>query len=233
MKSSKEYYNQIANNYHAQSNARIDYLNAIDDLIVQQFESVEIGNYLDIGAGDGRRGIKISKALNINNTVLLDESSNMLKGIQKFQMKIINDSVFNIGDTTKYDLITCLWNVIGHFESRSQRFQFFSKIDQLLNRHGVLIFDVNNRYNVINYGFDNVMNTISKERNKKSDVGWYDIGNGNQKTKVYVHSPFDIDDYLVNTNLRVENTWYINYETGKMERTFFEGQLCYKVVKDV
>lgn len=234
MKESKTYYNLIANNYKKQSNERIKYLNAIDDLIISDLKNSKINNYLDIGAGDGRRSFYIANAIKAKNLTLLDESTEMLKNISvKNNTKIVTDSFSKYKPQQTFDLITCLWNVIGHFESEELRFKFFEKISKLLNASGALYLDVNNRYNILNYGSDNVMRSLSKDFMNDKSSGWFDIRSGNAKTKVYIHSPFDINKYIEPTDLIIELVQYVNYDSGKIESSFFEGQLFYKIIKDV
>ena len=52
-------YDEIAPFYETYSSKRQHYLDAIDDLVIEHFESAS--RWLDIGAGDGRRLEKIRK----------------------------------------------------------------------------------------------------------------------------------------------------------------------------
>lgn len=231
MKNSKEYYNSIANLYSVQSNERLSYLNTIDDLVVEKMKSYSNLNYLDIGSGDGRRALKIAKNLSPIRLSLLDDSAAMLKLLDDKEVIIHEVSFLEFNTSEKYDFISCLWNVLGHFPSRNHRIEFFHKIENLLSKKGVLILDVNNRYNISYYGFENVMNNVMKDRNNVEDNGWFSLGDTHSATKVYIHNPFDIVEYIEETSLQILDTFYINYETGKLEKTFFEGQLLYVIGK--
>ena len=96
---------------------------------------------------------------------------------------------------------------------------------------GVFIYDVNNRYNIAHYGFESVSKNITNDRFDDDNKGWFDLATGANKTKVYIHSPFDIEHYLKPTNLILEETVYIDYSTGVKKSNFFEGQLVYKLRK--
>ncbi len=231
MKNSKEYYDSIANSYSAQSNERLSYLNAIDDLVVEKMKGYSNLNYLDIGSGDGRRALKIAKELNLSKLSLLDDSAGMLRLLDDKQVIHHEVSFFEFNTNEEYDFISCLWNVLGHFPSKNHRIEFFHKIDNLLSEKGILIFDVNNRYNISYYGFENVMNNVMKDRSNEEESGWFSLGDTQTSTKVYIHNPFDISEYLKDTSLQIIDTLYINYETGKLEKTFFEGQLVYVIGK--
>ncbi|MBR9847597.1 MAG: class I SAM-dependent methyltransferase [Algicola sp.] len=187
MNNSKSYYDQIARNYGEQATARINYLDAIDHLIITDVNGKNIENYLDIGAGDGRRSIKISNNISVNNVTLLDESSEMLNKLQDSKFDIVNESFLDFNSTKKYDLITCLWNVIGHLPDKKSRILFFDKISNLLSDNGAFYFDVNNRYNISNYGYKNVMITLDKDNYNAANRGWFTIGAEETKTNVYIH----------------------------------------------
>ncbi|WP_417372074.1 methyltransferase domain-containing protein [Gelidibacter japonicus] len=232
MKNSREYYDSIAISYNTQSKERLPYLNAIDDLVVEKMKNHSNLNYLDIGSGDGRRAIKITNKLNISKLSLLEDSEGMLKLLNDKKVILHNVSFFEFSSNDSYDLITCLWNVLGHFPSKNHRFEFFHKIENLLSEKGVLIFDVNNRYNISYYGFENVMNNLVNDRSNNEDTGWFSLRNENVATKVYIHNPFDINEYLKDTSLQLIDTLFVNYETGNLEKTFFEGQLFYIIGKN-
>ena len=232
MNDSKTYYDSIAKVYDEQSKQRIAYLNAVDDIIINDCKTVDINTYLDIGSGNGRRALKIANALNIKSTTLLDNSSNMLKGLSSFEdVYAVDMSIFDFNTSEKFDLITCLWNVIGHFPSIEYMQLFFDKVSDLLSDDGVLIFDVNNRYNISHYGNKSVMKNMQNDVSKINDAGWFTIGANEYKTKVYIHSPFDIYDYLKKINLLLDSIFYVDYNSGIIRDTFFEGQLVYKLRK--
>ncbi len=232
MKNSRTYYNHLANEYIKQSSSRIAYLNAIDEIIIKMTKN-NISNYLDIGCGDGRRSLKISSEIGVtDNIILVDDSNKMLNKLNESdKIQVNNSSIFDFSSPIKFNLITCLWNVLGHFPSKDLRIQFFKKIDELLDANGILIFDVNNRYNISHYGYNNVAGNLQRDFLKEIDSGWFTLGSENNKTNVYIHSPFDITEYIAETNLRLESTKFIDYSTGEEKETFFEGQLLYKIIK--
>ncbi|PHR74603.1 MAG: hypothetical protein COA67_00580 [Lutibacter sp.] len=232
MKNSKSYYNSLANTYSVQVNDRIKYLNAIDDFIINDNLNV-VDNYLDIGCGDGRRSVKISESINVKyETILVDDSLKMLSKFEgKPNIKTFNQSIFDFNHSDKFNLITCLWNVLGHFPSKEAIISLFQKINDLLVNGGAFIFDVNNRYNISHYGYENVERNLKNDKLNMENNGWFKLGNEPNQTKVYVHSPFDIEEYLLDTDLILEQVKYIDYKTGEPKETFFEGQLLYKITK--
>lgn len=235
MKNSKGYYNSTANTYSAQSDSKVEYLNAVDTFIIENMSQTQLNNYLDIGTGDGRRALKLKEKFNISNsTVLIDDSKEMLSHIKNLaSIKIVNESIFNYKSDIKFSLITCLWNVLGHFPSKDLRIEFFKIIENLLEPGGIFIYDVNNRFNIEYYGNKNVEKNLKKDYLKEEKAGWFELTEGLNKTQVYIHSPFDIDIYLKQTNLVLDDVVYLDYKTGELKDTFFEGQLIYKIHKPV
>ncbi|GGD84951.1 class I SAM-dependent methyltransferase [Planktosalinus lacus] len=231
MLDSKKYYNVIAKDYTLISKERINYLNAVDDIIISENKNKKINNYLDIGSGDGRRSLKMINSLNPLNSTLVDDSSKMLEQIKSVKnLTIANNSFFDYKTDRKFDLITCLWNVIGHINSNTLRKQFFQIIEKRLNSGGVFYLDVNNRYNITHYGYSNVMKNLKIDFLSPSDNnGVFHIGEGDKKTKVFIHNPFDLTSYVKNLNLEIQKTWFLDYNTGEIKDTFFEGQLFYKI----
>jgi 2-polyprenyl-3-methyl-5-hydroxy-6-metoxy-1,4-benzoquinol methylase len=230
MKDSQAYYNSIANVYDQQSKRRIDYLNAVDTIVITECKNKGYKSYLDIGAGNGRRSLKIAKELRITDTTLIDNSIKMLHDLSSFEDVIALDvSIFDFDTAKKFDLITCLWNVVGHFPSQELMKRFFIKISSLLSVEGMFIFDVNNRYNISHYGTNSVMKNLQRDHNNDDNSGWFMLGDDINKTKVYIHSPFDLEGYILDTNLKQEAVYYLDYESGILKDTFFEGQLLYKI----
>src|SRR5262249_6546697 len=52
----------------------------------------------------------------------------------------------------RFDVITCLWNVLGHVTTADKRQQALSSAAHLLSPHGLLFLDVIHRYNLRSYG---------------------------------------------------------------------------------
>jgi hypothetical protein len=77
----------------------------------------------------------------------------------------------------------------------------------------------------------NVMRNLTLDHQKADRAGWFTLEENGTFTDVYVHCPFDIEQYLVDLNLQVEKVEYIDYKTGDKKTTFFEGQLLYYITK--
>ena len=233
MINSKNYYDNIATNYHMEALAKMNYLNAVDNYIIKTMTDEKINGFMDVGTGDGRRALKLINYFKItSNIVLVDDSKEMLEQMELDDNIILfSDNVINYKSTQRFSLITCLWNVLGHFPSVEDRIDFFKLVEEHLRPGGVFIYDVNNRYNIAHYGSESVANNIIKDRYNNANSGWFDLATGGNKTKVYIHSPFDIENYIKPTHLTLEETVYIDYTTGVLKSNFLEGQLVYKLRK--
>jgi SAM-dependent methyltransferase len=233
MKNSQDYYDELSESYDSETLKRKNYLNTIDDYIINTCDDKVVNNYMDIGSGDGRRSLKIAESIGVRTQIILvDNSEKMTEKVKKNKKISIFNTPFNdLNINVEFDLITCLWNVIGHFSSYESRLDFFKKIDSMLSPNGVFIFDVNNRYNIEEYGKLNVANNIRLDMFNEENRGYFTLGKAPNQTEVYIHTPFDINDYLKPTNLLIDDTKYIHYLTGLEANTFFEGQLLYKIRK--
>lgn len=228
MKSSEAYYDHLAAAYREISGNRKAYLDAIDQYVVESAGSVR--HYLDIGAGDGYRSHKIAKGVRPEKVTLLDNSAEIASLIPEDEkLEVVIASIAEFTTELKYDLITCLWNVLGHVGDTADRLGFFQRVKSLLSPDGQLILDVNNRYNIAHYGNAEVMNNLSKDLLKDPEAGWFHLGTEDNSTRVYVHAPFEIDRMATATGLKVLEVAYVDYRTGEKQPTFFEGQLYYRI----
>ncbi|MBK8683453.1 MAG: class I SAM-dependent methyltransferase [Bacteroidetes bacterium] len=204
----------------------------MDEIIVNKFRNKQVLDYLDVGSGDGIRAISIAKKIACKKITLVDNSEilhscrNLTSDIN-ISLNLIKSSICEIQITKKYDLITCLWNVLGHLNDIDERERTFLKFKKVLSKHGSLVIDVNNRYNISNYGYVNVMHNLSRDILNDLNSGWFTLNIGNDSTNVYIHAPLEIDAMCNKVGLKVSQVIYIDYNSGEVKDTFFEGQLLY------
>ncbi len=232
---SNTYYDQLAQEYSGIYAKRANYLNAVDDLIFQVMDGLNVINYLDIGCGDGTRSLKIIERIKPNHAVLIDNSEKMLesaKSLYKGNISFIHGDVLHFRSEMKFDLITCLWNVIGHFPDKQYKIAFFKSVKHLLTDKGVFIFDVNNRYNMAHYGFRSVARNMINDVVKANDRGSFRLQIGSDShTNVYIHHPYELESILHAAGFRMKDKHYINYASGSITRNPLGGQLYYCISK--
>ncbi len=231
---SDKFYTLFSRSYHEYSSGKVKYLNAVNSFIVK--ESISPKSMIDVGCGDGRRARKIADVLKINHLVMIDNSDGMIE-LAKNNLGVtvhkndISDHGFIIGD--RYDLVTHLWNVLGHVPS-SNRKTAVVNMSKLVTHNGYIYIDVNNRYNISHYGFISVCRNIFKDILKPNDVnGDFNLKvitpNGQIETIVHIFSPFEIEELIKSAGLKIEKRKIINYVSGKSCKTIFGGQLLYKI----
>jgi SAM-dependent methyltransferase len=229
---SKEYYNKIADDYSAMLLKRERYLKAIENEVCN---SKDVKNYLDIGCGDGSRSIRIISELKPLKSILIDESDQMVNlfTVRKdLNIQLITGNFLNEEFKDTFDVIACLWNVLGHVETRELRLAFLKKIYNLLDESGTLYFDVNNRYNIRTYGKLNVISNIIKDFFKLKKTGYWRINpKKNVSSIVYIHNPFEMGKLLKEAGFMKFKKLYFDYNTGTKVNSFFAGQILYKVQK--
>lgn len=234
MYTSKQFYNEFAKSYDDYSKTKELYLCAVEKFIKN--ESIVRGSLLDIGAGSGKRSLKIAKDINAKDLTLIDSSVGMISMLDKSSsvtvlVKDVSDKSFDLH--YKYDVVTSLWNVIGHVPTEEKRLIFLSNIKKCVQEDGSVFLDVNNRYNISQYGFLSVLKNIFKDIFQLKDRGDYllslDTKKGKIKTLVHVFSPFEIERLFRVSGLRIVKREIIDYRTGKKVRSIWAGQILYKL----
>ena len=173
--------------------------------------------------------------------MLVDNSSEMVKLAKKnTKYVVIQDSISSTTFTLKkkikkgsMQVITCLWNVLGHLPSIHERKIALQRMELFLAHNGKIILDVSNRYNMAHYGAGVVIGNILK------DVLFPYVSHGDETYTIYVNkkisipsschffSPFEIDTLIRKTKLQILEKKYIDYQTGKTVRTFLQGHIAY------
>ncbi len=237
MSKSKNMYSLLADNYSDYANIKNKYIQRVDSLIINNCQKSPL-NYLDIGTGDGKRAINIAKLVKAKYTVLSDSCEEMLANVEKN----IADEVILYDITEKYffkrkfDLITALWNVFGHIDNEESRLTSLYNIYNILEDGGRFYFDVNNRYNIDNYGLGNVLINIFRDIipffNDSGDFNFEINVNGKSVPSfVHIHSPFEIFTLIKKTKFQVNKVYVIDYENGTLKNSYFKGQLLIELIK--
>lgn len=146
-------YERLAPAYLAFSKQRELYIRGIEREIIARVPG-GAHSLLDIGAGDGLRATRMARSAGIARMVLVEPSPAMA-GLAKSTAEIwcIRAEELNARNITeRFDVITCLWNVLGHVRSEN-RGRALEAAAKLLSSNGRLFLDVNHRYNAATYGW--------------------------------------------------------------------------------
>ena len=109
MSNSRNYYDALAKSYQDISNARSNYLTAVDLLVARSIHTASPKKLLDIGSGDGRRIIKLTEGNNVE-VWALENSGEMCAILSKSipSSRILEKDISSISRDRCILLITCL-----------------------------------------------------------------------------------------------------------------------------
>lgn len=240
-----KYYDEVAKDYEGFSNRRLNYINKINNLIIEHLNNNNDNNskLLDVGAGDGSRGFNLSKKLNIDNITMIEPSKELFKLCEKIDgiTNIYNISCENIskkivGDN--FNIVICLWNVLGHVGNTELRIKSLQNISNVLSDDGRIFLDVNNRHNSNSYGVLEVLKRkIIDGFNFKEERGdaFFTIKYNNQEFQMSGHLfiPKEMLNLIEKTNLEIEKVVSVDYNSGKVDNNLSKGQLFYVIKKRV
>ena len=224
-------YDHIAPAFRALSERRSAYLAAVDSLILDKIPK-NARSLLDAGAGDGHRAIQLATAAGIPETVLVEPSAAMRAlippGHETWETKI---ETLTPSDR-KFDVILCLWNVLGHVPDNDLRVTALQNLACHCTSEGMIFLDVLNRYNVAECGWITVMGRrlrdaiLPSERNGNVEVIWNADGR-TVKTHGHVFTAKEADILFRRAGLSLVERIVLNYHTGKRNRQLSSGNPLY------
>lgn len=240
---SEKLYNKFAPYYRWYSKRQSAYINSVDNLILKNLPE-KVDKVLDVGCGDGIRGARLFEIIGGKRMLMIDNSDEMIKLAkklvdQRIKVKKLNISLQKPKLEGQYNMILCLWNVLGHISSIRQRLIALKNMKRALEENGKIYIDISNRYNFRYYGFKkvfyNVIKDIFKPNPKNGDFN-YKIQISKSKmlnSTCHFFNPFEFRFLIKKAGLTVEKIYSVDYKTGQLRTTFFEGHLLYILVKSV
>lgn len=224
-------YNALAPCYRAYSQSRLAYLQSVERLIIKRV--IGARSLLDVGSGDGCRASRIAAWARISEIVMVEPSSAMRNlcvargDVWKCRASEIPRS------TRRFDVITCLWNVLGHMEEHERRASLL-RLKQLLTPSGTIFLDVNHRYNAAEYGWFNTLIRRLRdllfwsEKNGDVIVHWK-AGERIISTRGHVFTQTEMDRLFHCASLKIQRFWIVDYKTGIEHRYPWLGNLLYQL----
>lgn len=218
------FYDVLAPNYQKLSEEKKLYLDAIDSLITTDIKTPK---YLDVGSADGVRASKIASKINAREFLMVEPSSKMAS-LARERGKVVEGEIFLVKDQ-KFDVVTCLWNVIGHVEDK---LSFLKHIRTLLD--GKFFIDVQNRYNAESYGFFEVSKRFLLDSvfpDPRRGDAQYEITVNGEKIPAMGHlfTPNEIERLIKAAGFKMIKRIAVSYKTGKQSKYWFLGQLFYEL----
>ncbi|CAN2169561.1 hypothetical protein MCEMRE185_00024 [Candidatus Nanopelagicaceae bacterium] len=127
-----------------------------------------------------------------------------------------------------FDVVLLQWNVLGHLLDVASAFEIISTISRT---GSYLIFDLNNPFNVNQYGLKNVTrNFLSFARNGQKNELSFQIMHNDSSTETKFFRLKYITKLLQSNGFRVEKLNYFDYNSGK-PTNFLRGQTFIEAVK--
>lgn len=224
-------YDQIAPGFRELSERRRAYLDAVEALIISKI-SKQAKSLLDVGAGDGRRGLRIANATGIKEITLTEPSSRMRAQIpQEYETWDVTMQDLPPRDQ-RFDCVLCLWNVLGHVPASEQRLTALKNLANYCSESGVIFLDVLNRYNILECGLFTVAGRwlrdtlLPSEDNGNVDVTWN--ANGNVvHAHGYVFTPKEMNGLFEKAGLSIVERIVLDYRTGQRRQWITFGNTLY------
>jgi SAM-dependent methyltransferase len=221
-------YDRIAPVFARIAEKRRLYLDSIDRLVISGIPSGS-RSLLDVGSGDGRRARRIAQARNIAELLLLEPSLAMQDGNATGQTMRAEDLHLIHGEC---DVITCLWNVLGHIFPSASRLEVLHQFARLLSPQGRIFLDVQHRYNFRHYGTIPTTLRFLRDRLRWDEtngdvvVAW-DVEDVRCTTRGHVFTDKEFRSLAQAAGLNIENRFVVDYATGECRRWSIEGSLLY------
>jgi SAM-dependent methyltransferase len=224
-------YDQLAPVFASLAAQRKAYLDGVDALVVSQIPPGS-KSLLDVGAGDGVRSWRIAQAAGLQELTLLEPSAEMRRywpADAKGWTMPAEDLNLMAG---AFDVITCLWNVLGHIFPAAKRTRVLRQFARLLSPAGRVFVDVNHRYNAAQYGALPTLGRMVQDKLFPSEangdvaVAW-DVSGIQCATAGHVFTNQEFCRLAQTAGLTIERRYVIDYATGEQRRSGFQGHLLY------
>lgn len=226
-----ESYDPIARAFAGVALRRRAYRDRIDELVIAGIPP-GARSLLDVGAGDGSRPLRIAAAGKLNDVVLLEPSAAMratwppeICGWPIRAEELASKS-------GEFDVITCLWNVLGHIFPGSARIEVLRHCARLLAPEGLLFLDLSHRYNARHYGLLPTLARMIGDRlfpsDERGDVTVHWNVNGHPyATRGHVFRDAEFRRLASAAGLEIRKEFSVDYATGELRRSRFSGHLLY------
>lgn len=228
-----EPYDRLAPHYRSFAEARSTYLDAVDRYVAEHARRG--ARMLDVGSGDGVRAVRIARAIEASYLVLSEPSEGMhrLSSLQPADeiWQVCAQALYETAQ--RFDVITCLWNVLGHLPGRAARVEALAGMRRLLAPGGQIFCDVNNRHNARAYGRTRVMlrrlidGVMPDDRRGDANFEWQ-VGGERIAASGHLFTPREMRSLVYAARLEVADELSIDYVTGAPSRCTSEGQLLYR-----
>ena len=226
-------YDAISADFAQLTAARRPWLDAIDATVLRLIRP-GARSLLDVGAGDARRARCIATAAGIEQTVLVEPSVGMRRtsSSQTGYVDLRAEQLSSLPG--EFDVILCLWNVLGHIFPGEARLHVLRQFNRLLTARGRLFIDVNHRYNAARYGALRtagryLYDCLRPSANNGDVVVTWHVGNHEARVRGHVFTDSEFRGLARQAGLVIEQRFVLDYDTGQPRSLATQGNLLYVV----
>ena len=131
-----------------------------------------------------------------------------------------------------FDVIVCLWNVLGHVFPHAARVEAMRQFARLASPAGRIFVDVNHRYNAAQYGAVRTAFRFLRDRIHPSEkngdvVASWDIEGARCSARGHVFTHREFRSLARASGLTIEKRFVVDYATGQTMRSSVQGNLLY------
>jgi len=225
-------YEHLGSRYAELCKRREAYLRSVEKCILERIPAGS-QSLLDIGAGDGSRAMRIAAAAAIRRLVLVEPGAGMIRAVaSKTEIWPFRAEELSTNSLERFDVITCLWNVLGHVRGTEARRRALTNAARMLSSRGKLFIDVNHRYNGHAYG---MLRTTARwlrdhlvpDESAGDVTATWDFGDSTISTYGHVFTHREMMRLAKAAGLALEERITIDYDDGRSRRWPFAGNLLY------
>lgn len=230
---SRKIYDAFAPQYRKYSESKSAYLESVDGLLLARFGG-KVRRVLDYGAGDGVRGARLFRALGAERLVQADVSEEMLgrcreQGAAAEYWNVTSDDWKKTPE--RFDLILCLWNVLGHIRPFEERRKVLADLRSLAAPGARLCFDVNNRH-YVGYGkwtslARRVLDFVRPDYSRGDTRFMWEIGDARFPAQGHLFVMAEIRELVGAAGWTIEDWKAVDYATGRVSGNPCQGQLFF------
>jgi 2-polyprenyl-3-methyl-5-hydroxy-6-metoxy-1,4-benzoquinol methylase len=224
-------YDRIAPVYSRLAKQREAYLDAIDRLVIAEIPPGS-RSLLDVGAGDGARAARIAGAAGLRDLILLEPSA-VMRSHCPAQATLWAMRAEDLNrQHGSFDVITCLWNVLGYILPTAARVEVLRQFARLVSPERRIFIDLNHRYNARHFGALTTAARFLRDRvspdyrNGDVRVTW-DIQGQRVSTTGHVFTHAEFTALSRAAGLRIEKRFVVDYASGQLRRRSWDGNLLY------
>ena len=228
-----EIYDALAPHYREYAATRSAYLDAVDQYVALRIPT-GASSLLDVGAGDGIRAMGIARRRDIGTVFLCEPSAELARKCRKLPAtEVWETTAESIPETRmRFDVITSLWNVLGHMQNRAERLRALNRLRTLLKPAGRIFLDLNNRHNAAAYGWPRVLGRLVLDAlapdERRGDASYlWEIEGRAIPAMGHLFTPAEARLLFDKSGLRVVERAAIDYANGRISQWPLLGQLVF------